>query len=289
MTIMNGKALAEKIKKEIAEIVKSKNVAPRIATVLVGEDPSSKTYVKLKRKDCQEVGIHFEVHELPEMTSEERLLELIDELNRRNDVHGIIVQLPLPEHLDKRRVISRVEPAKDIDGLHPYNVGKLWLGMYDLNRDLLPCTPKGILKLIDSYEIELEGRRAVIINRSDLVGKPLSKLLLDRNSTVTLCHSRTREIEKHTRMADVLVSAVGRRPHFVVTEDMVKEGAVVIDVGTNYVEGKLCGDVDFERVKRKASYITPVPGGVGPMTRAMLLHNALIASEKIQTARTKES
>jgi methylenetetrahydrofolate dehydrogenase (NADP+)/methenyltetrahydrofolate cyclohydrolase len=194
------------------------------------------------------------------------------------------VQYPLPRHIDRRKVITKIDHRKDVDGLHPYNVGKLWLGIYDLEVDLLPCTPKGILKLLDRYEIELEGKLAVIINRSDLIGKPLSKLFLDRNATVVICHSKTLELEKHARAADVLVSAVGRRPSFVVSEAMVKDGAVVVDVGMSYVGGKLLGDVDFERVKDKASHITPVPGGVGPMTRAMMLQNVLIAA-KLQGGR----
>ena len=280
--IMDGKALAEDLKLDIAERVKAmkeRGVAPTLATVLVGEDPSSKTYVKGKERDCAEVGIGFKLYEFPSNASESEVLELIERLNGDDGFHGIVVQLPLPRQIDRKKVIAKINPRKDVDGLHPFNVGKLWLGAYDLEKDLLPCTPLGIMKLLDRYGIELKGKLAVIINRSDLVGKPLAKLFLDRDATVVICHSKTPELRKQTGGADVVVSAVGRRPSFVVRADMVKEGSVVVDVGMNYVGGKLQGDVDFERVKEKASYITPVPGGVGPMTRAMLLHNALIAAE----------
>ncbi|MBA7502349.1 Bifunctional protein FolD protein [subsurface metagenome] len=283
VVIMDGKALAEKFKRDIAARVgvvkKERDIIPTLATILVGDDPSSRIYVKGKGRDCGEVGIGFRLRELPASTAEQELLELIDELNKDREVHGIIVQLPLPPHIDKKKIATSIKPQKDVDGLHPYNVGKLWLGMYNFENDLLPCTPKGIVKLLDHYGIELAGKLAVIINRSDLVGKPLSKLFLDRNATVLICHSKTQGLKKHALAADVLVSAVGRRPSFVVREDMVKEGAVVVDVGMNYVGGKLQGDVDFESVKEKASYITPVPGGVGPMTRVMLLYNALIAAK----------
>jgi len=280
---MDGKALAGKFKRDIAarvEVVKKeRGIIPTLATILVGDDPSSRIYVKGKSRDCEEVGIGFRLRELPASTAEQKLLDLVDELNKDSEVHGILVQLPLPPHIDKKKVTASIKPQKDVDGLHPYNVGKLWLGMHDFENDLLPCTPKGIVKLLDYYGIELGGKLAVIINRSDLVGKPLSKLFLDRNATVVICHSKTQGLEKYTLAADVLVSAVGRRPSFVVSEDIVKEGAVVVDVGMNYVGGKLQGDVDFESVKEKVSYITPVPGGVGPMTRVMLLYNALIATK----------
>ncbi len=283
VVIMDGKALAEKFKRDISarvEVVKKeRGITPTLATILVGDEPSSRIYVKGKAKDCKAVGIDFRLHELPARTTEQELLELVEELNKDREVHGIFVQLPLPLHIDKKKVTASINPQKDVDGLHPHNVGKLWLGMYNFENDLLPCTPKGIVKLFDHYGIELAGKLAVIINRSDLVGKPLSKLFLDRNATVVICHSKTQWLEKYALAADVLVSAVGRRPNFAVRKDMVKEGAVVVDVGMNYVGGKLQGDVDFESVKEKASYITPVPGGVGPMTRVMLLYNALIAAK----------
>jgi len=281
--IMDGKSLAEEIKREITARSKSMKegvgTTPTLATILVGDDSASSTYVNGKCRDCEEVGIDFILHELSPSISERELLELVGELNCDLKVHGIVVQYPLPSHIDRRKVMTSIKPQKDVDGLHPYNVGKLWLGKYDLDSALLPCTPKGILKLLDRYELKLEGKLAVIINRSDLVGKPLSKLFLDRNATVVICHSKTPKLERLAQSADVLVSAVGRRPDFVVGEEMVKEGAVIVDVGMNYIGGKLQGDVDFDRVKDKASYITQVPGGIGPMTRAMLLQNVLIAAE----------
>lgn len=282
---MDGKALAEELKSDIAARVKTmkkQGVSPTLATILIGDDPSSKIYVGGKERDCEEVGIEFRLHKLSSSVGERELLKLIEELNSDDKVQGIIVQMPIPKHLDRKKVITSINPKKDVDGLHPYNVGKLWLGVYDFENDLLPCTPKGIVKLLDRYDISLEGKLAVIINRSDLVGKPLAKLFLDRNATVLICHSKTPELEKHTRAADVLVSAVGRRPSFIVRGEMVKKGAVVVDVGMNYAGGKLQGDVDFERVKEKASHITPVPGGVGPMTRVMLLHNVLIATKLME-------
>lgn len=279
--VMSGRELAERLKHEVRAGVKAlreRGVTPTLATVLVGEDPSSRAYVRGKSRDCAEVGIRFILRELEASIREPELLELIHKLNSSEEVHGVMVQLPLPPHLDRRRVLAAVDPSKDVDGLHPANVGKLWLGAYDLERDLLPCTPKGILQLLEHHGVELSGKLAVIINRSDLVGKPLAKLLLDRDATVVVCHSKTQRLAELTRQADLLVSAVGRRPRFVVVEDMVKPGAVVVDVGLSRVGGKLVGDVDFERVKPKASYITPVPGGVGPMTRAAMLQNVLIAT-----------
>lgn len=284
---MDGKTLAGEFKRDIAAQVKTmkeRGVTPTLATILVGDDPSSKIYVGGKERDCKEVGIKFRLHKFSSNVSEGELLELIKELNGGHEVHGIIVQMPIPKHLDRKKVIASISSEKDVDGLHPYNVGKLWLGAYDFENDLLPCTPKGIVKILDHYNIGLEGKLAVIINRSDLVGKPLAKLFLDRNATVLICHSKTSELDKQTRAADVVVSAVGRRPGFVLGAEMVKEGAVVIDVGMNHLGGKLYGDVDFDRVKEKASHITPVPGGVGPMTRAMLLHNVLIATKLAEGA-----
>ena len=282
---MDGKALADELKRDIATRVKEmeeRGIKPTLATVLVGEEPSSKAFVRGKGRDCEEVGIDFILHELPLNVTESELLGLIERLNDDDGIHGIVVQLPLPKHIDRKKIVTKIDPGKDVDGLHPSNVGKLWLGAYDLEKDLLPCTPKGIMKLLDHYGVELEGKLAVIINRSDLVGKPLAKLFLDRDATVMICHSKTPELEGRSRAADVLVSAVGKRPSFIVSEGMVKSGAVVVDVGMNYVGGELQGDVDFERVKEKASFITPVPGGVGPMTRVMLLHNVLIATKSTE-------
>ena len=280
--VMDGKALAYELKLGIAgrvRAMKERGLIPTLATVLVGADPVSKAYVRGKGSDCGEVGIGFRLHELPASSTEGEVLELIEGLNEDDGIHGIIVQLPLPAQIGGRRVIAAINPKKDVDGLHPLNVGKLWLGAYDFENDLLPCTPCGIIRLLDRYGVELTGKLAVIINRSDLVGKPLAKLFLDRDATVMVCHSKTPGLAERSRVADVLVTAVGRRPGFVVGAEMVKEGAVVVDVGMNYVGGKLLGDTDFERVSEKASYVTPVPGGVGPMTRAMLLHNTLIAAE----------
>ncbi len=277
---MDGKALAEEIKKQIArevEKLKIEGLRPSLAVVMVGKDPSSQVYVGGKERDCKAVGINFRLHQLPEDSSSNEVVQLVENLNAA-DVQGIIVQLPLPPQIDKRRVISAIDPAKDVDGIHPENVGKLWLGDYSLQNSLLPCTPKGILRLLDRYNLSIEGKLVVIINRSDLVGKPLAKMMLDRNATVVICHSKTRNLSERTKEADVLVSGVGRAPSFRIGKEMVKEGTVVIDVGISFVEGKMVGDVDFESVKDIASYITPVPGGVGPMTRAMLLENVLIAT-----------
>ncbi|MEM2878072.1 MAG: tetrahydrofolate dehydrogenase/cyclohydrolase catalytic domain-containing protein [Candidatus Hadarchaeales archaeon] len=283
--LMDGRTLAKKVKDEVAEKVgelREKGIEPTLATVLVGEDPSSKIYVAGKRADCSEVGINFRLHEMPSSSKPEDVVRKIWELNQDKSVHGIIVQLPLPSHMDRKRIISEIEPNKDVDGLTPANIGKLWLGDYVMDGSLLPCTPKGIVRLLDEYGIEIERKLAVIINRSDLVGKPLAKMLLDRNATVLMCHSKTPDLAARSREADILVVAVGRRPGFVVGREMVKDGSVVIDAGMNRVNGKLLGDVDFEAVSEKVSYITPVPGGVGPMTRAMLLHNLVIAAEILE-------
>ncbi len=285
VVLMDGKALAEEIKGELrgrVSALKRKGVAPTLATLLVGDNPASRVYVEGKRRDCAEVGISFRLYTFPSSAEEGELRELIHRLNEEEDVHGIFLQLPVPPQLDPRRLVEEISPQKDVDGLHPYNVGKLWKGQYDPERSLLPCTPRGILRLLDEYGIEVKGELAVIINRSDLVGKPLAKLLLDRDASVLLCHSKTRNLGERTREARLLVSAVGRRPSFVLTAEMVGEGAVVVDVGMNYVSGKLVGDADFEGVSRRASYLTPVPGGVGPMTRVMLLHNTLLASEALE-------
>lgn len=277
---MDGKALAEEIKRQIAREVKklkSEGFHPSLAVIMVGEDPSSQIYVAGKEKDCKTVGIDFQSYYLPEDSSSNEVVQLVENLNTL-DVRGIIVQLPLPPQIDRRRVISAIDPVKDVDGLHPENVGRLWLGDYSLQGSLLPCTPKGILRLLDHYNISIEGKLAVIINRSDLVGKPLAKMMLDRNATVVVCHSKTRNLADRTKEADVLVSGVGRAPSFRIGKEMIKEGAIIVDVGISFVEGKMMGDVDYESVKDIVSYITPVPGGVGPMTRAMLLENVLIAT-----------
>lgn len=276
-TILDGKKLAEETKKRISSKLSQIDYTPTLAAVLVGDDPASKTYLDLKDRDCSEVGIDFQNYELPSDSSKDEVNSIVGEINDDEEVDGIIVQLPLPDHLNSKEIFELIKSSKDVDGLHPYNVGKLWKSDYQLFEDLVPCTPKGIIRLLDKYNIELEGKRAVIINRSDLVGKPLSKLFMDRNATVTICHSRTENLKSHTTLADVLVTAVGNRPQFAITKDMVTEETIIIDVGMNRTEEGLCGDVKFDEVKPKSAYITPVPGGVGPMTRVTLLENVLIA------------
>lgn len=278
MTLLDGNKPSNEIKEKISEQIKSCKTEPALAAILVGDDPSSKKYLELKDKDCTEVGINFENFQLPADATLKKVTNLIQKLNRNAKFDGILVQFPVPDHLNKKSIIKAVDPAKDVDGLHAHNVGKLWTSDYDIEKDLIPCTPKGIIKLLDFYDIDLQKKRAVIINRSDLVGKPLAKLMLDRDATVTICHSQTKKVENYTKTADILVTAVGRRPDFVVTVDMITQGSIVIDVGMNYLDEGLRGDVNFEELKEKTSYITPVPGGVGPMTRVSLLENVVIAS-----------
>lgn len=273
--IISGKDLAAEIKKSIAaDVVKytaQYGRAPHLVVILVGENPASVSYVTGKAKDSEEVGFKNTTIRRPESITEEELLGLIDELNRDKEVDGILVQLPLPKHISEEKVIAAISKEKDVDGFHPLNVAALW----QKQECTLPCTPKGVIKLLDRAGVEIEGKKAVVIGRSNIVGLPVSKLLLDRNATVTMCHSRTKNLAEITREADILVVAIGR-PKFV-TADMVGEGAAVIDVGVNRdpATGKLCGDVDFEGCKDKASVITPVPGGCGPMTRACLMENTV--------------
>ncbi len=276
-TIIDGKAVSaairEEIKKDVEAFKNETGVTPGLAVIIVGEDPASTVYVRNKHKACLDVGMFSEVRRMKEETTEEELLAVIDEMNRDDKLHGILVQLPLPKHIDEKKVIRAISPSKDVDAFHPENVGKITIGDYDL----LPCTPAGVMALLDYYKVEIQGKECVVIGRSNIVGKPQALLLLERNGTVTVCHSRTKDLPEVTRRADILVAAVGR-PRFV-TADMVKEGAVVIDVGINRDEnGRLVGDVDFEAVEKKASAITPVPGGVGPMTITMLLKNTLTAA-----------
>ena len=272
-TIIDGAALAKKIKKDIAEQIKAEKIEASLAVIIVGDNPASKIYVRNKRTDCDECGIHSLEFALDAETSEEELLQLIDSLNIRDDISGILVQLPLPGHISEDKVISRIYPKKDVDCFHPYNVGLLMTG----NANFLPCTPAGVIAMLDEYGIDPEGKHCVVIGRSNIVGKPMALLLLSRNGTVTICHSKTPNLKEIVSEADILISAVGKKK--LVTDDMIKEGAVVIDVAMNRKEnGKLCGDVDFDSVKERASYITPVPGGVGPMTRAMLMKNTLKAA-----------
>lgn len=275
--IINGKEISAAIREEIKAEVQGMSVRPGLAVVLVGDDPASAVYVRNKSKACAEVGIYSEVYRLPEETGREQLLGLIEQLNQSPLIHGILVQLPLPKHLDPEEVIMAIDPAKDVDAFHPVNVGKIMIGNYDF----LPCTPAGVMELLHRSGIEVSGKECVVIGRSNIVGKPQAMLLLHENATVTVCHSKTRDLPSVCRRADILVSAVGKAKF--VTADMVRNGAVIIDVGMNRDEnGKLCGDVDFEPVSEKASYITPVPGGVGPMTITMLLKNTVTAAKRAE-------
>ena len=279
--IIYGKEVADQVKKKVAEAAKAlreQNVEPCLATVLVGDNPASATYVGMKQKACAEVGIRTIDHHPPPEYMTQQLVELVTILNEDRKVHGILVQLPLPDQITEFVVTGMIDVKKDVDGLTPANAGLLAYGLAMLK----PCTPAGIMELLRYYDISVEGKHAVVINRSMLVGKPISLMLLHQNATVTMCHSKTQNIKEMCKKADILVTAVGNREKFVVTADMVKDGAVVIDVATDRVNGKLVGDVDFENVKEKASYITPVPGGVGPMTVAMLLRNTVLATSLSQ-------
>ena len=274
---IDGIAVSTAVKDRVSAAVKelqNSSITPCLATVLVGDDPASATYVKNKQKACADVGIITKDHKLPATFSQKEMNSLIDLLNKDDTVHGILVQLPLPSQLDEFTTTSRILPLKDVDGLTPYNMGLLTSGKAILK----PCTPSGIMEMFDYYKIDLEGKNVVIINRSNLVGKPLYNLMLEKNATVTTCHSRTRNLKEHCLGADIIVTAIGNREKFVLTEDMVREGAVVIDVGTARLDGKLVGDIDYDNVIKKASYVTPVPGGVGPMTIAMLLKNTVTAA-----------
>lgn len=277
MTTLDGKALAAKIKERIRGEASALPRRPGLAVVLVGNDPASRVYVTSKRKDCEECGFYSEEYALLEDTTQAELIELVETLNHREDIDGILVQLPLPGHLDENAVIQAIDPSKDVDGFHPMNAGKLLIGQ----PGFLPCTPAGVMDLLEEYGIEPAGKRAVVVGRSNIVGKPMALLLLRKNATVTLCHSKTPDLGECCRQADILVAAVGRRG--LLTADMVKDGAVVVDVAMNRDEnGKLCGDVDYAAVKEKAAYLTPVPGGVGPMTRAALMENTLLAAQRRQ-------
>lgn len=276
--IIDGKLVASATRAELkTKIEKLKNeygITPGLAVILVGDDPASQVYVRNKHRGCLEVGIDSIEIKMPEQATEDELLEKIAELNSRDDVHGILVQLPLPRHINEERVILAIAKEKDVDAFNPYNVGRIMTGGYDF----LPCTPAGVMRLLDYYNVEISGKRCVVIGRSNIVGKPMAMLLLERNGTVTICHSRTKELEAHTKNADIIVVAVGR-PEFLRGEN-VKEGVVVIDVGINRLpDGRLVGDVHFDSVSSVASYITPVPGGVGPMTITTLLENTARAAE----------
>lgn len=270
--IIDGKAISAAVKEQVRAEIERDKLNVGLAVVIVGDDPASRIYVNNKKKACELCGIKSFEYTLPADCPEKQLLELIDTLNADSAVNGILVQLPLPSHLDEKRVIERISPFKDVDAFHESNVGKIMIGNYSF----LPCTPAGCMELIHSTGVEIEGKECVVIGRSNIVGKPMAMLLLHENGTVTVCHSKTKNLAEICRRADILVAAVGR-PNFV-TADMVKEGAVVIDVGINRLkDGKICGDVNFDEVSEKASYITPVPGGVGPMTIAMLMRNTVTA------------
>ena len=274
-TIIDGKALAAKKKAQVAEQMAKLRSRPGLAVILVGDDPASRVYVTSKRRDCEECGFYSEEFALPAATGQKALLELVDTLNERPEIDGILCQLPLPKgyDYDEQEVLLHIDPSKDVDAFHPANVGKIMIGDYDF----LPCTPAGVMEMLEEYHIDPAGKHCVVVGRSNIVGKPQAMLLLHKHGTVTICHSRTPDLAAVTRQADILVAAVGRVN--LITADMVKPGAVVIDVAMNRnAEGKLCGDVDFAPVAEIASYITPVPGGVGPMTRAMLMENTLTAA-----------
>ena len=276
-SIIDGKEIAKQAYKQIkarTAALREQGIIPGLTVIIVGENPASQTYVASKEKRALKLGWNSEVIRLPESAGQQELCEIIDRLNADESVDGILVQLPLPKHINELEVLERISPAKDVDGFHIVNSGRLFAGL----DGFVPCTPKGVIKLIDSTGVDIAGKNAVVIGRSLIVGKPAALLLTARNATVTLCHSRTADIGDYTRRADIVVAAVGK-PNFV-TADMIKEGAVVIDVGINRVNGELCGDVDFDSVREKAGYITPVPGGVGQMTIAMLMENTVIAAEE---------
>ncbi|SCB01195.1 Bifunctional protein FolD [Bacillus mycoides] len=276
--IIKGNEVAEKKRAQLKEKVvklKEQGIVPGLAVILVGEDPASRSYVKGKEKGCEQVGIYSELIELPETITEERLLAEIDRLNGDDRINGILVQLPLPKHIEEKAIIERISPEKDVDGFHPISVGRMMTGQ----DTFLPCTPHGILELVKETNLDISGKHVVVIGRSNIVGKPVGQLFLNENATVTYCHSKTQNIKELSKLADILIVAVGRSK--MVTADYIKEGAVVIDVGVNRLEtGKLCGDVDFDNVLDVAGYITPVPKGVGPMTITMLLHNTVESAKR---------
>ncbi|KAA0744285.1 bifunctional methylenetetrahydrofolate dehydrogenase/methenyltetrahydrofolate cyclohydrolase FolD [Bacillus wiedmannii] len=276
--IIKGNEVAEKKRAQLTEEVvklKEQGIEPGLAVILVGEDPASRSYVKGKEKGCEQVGIYSELIELPETITEERLLAEIDRLNGDDRINGILVQLPLPKHIEEKAIIERISPEKDVDGFHPISVGRMMTGQ----DTFLPCTPHGIVELVKETNLDISGKHVVVIGRSNIVGKPVGQLFLNENATVTYCHSKTQNMKELTKLADILIVAVGRPK--MVTADYIKEGAVVIDVGVNRLEtGKLCGDVDFDNVLDVAGYITPVPKGVGPMTITMLLHNTVESAKR---------
>ena len=279
MQLLDGKKLSskikEQIKKEVSYLKETRDIVPGLAVVLVGDDPASHTYVKMKSRACKEVGIYSIVHEMPSSISQKEIEETIRLMNANPNIDGILVQLPLPQHIDTTRILELIDPAKDVDGFHPYNFGRLMQGL----DTFAPCTPLGVMELLDEYNIDVKGLDTCVVGASNIVGKPMAALLLNANATVDICHIYTKDLSAHTKNADIVVVGVGK-PNLI-TADMVKEGAIVIDIGINKLEdGRIVGDVDFENVSKKASFITPVPGGVGPMTIAMLLKNTLKAAKQ---------
>ena len=276
MTILDGKKLSEKIKENLkneVEELKNKGITPGLAVILVGNDPASHTYVKMKKNACQNVGIYSVVHEFPESISEKELLSTIKMINENPNIHGLLIQLPLPKHIDTTKILEAVDPSKDVDGFHPYNMGRLVEGL----DTFAPCTPLGVMEIFKEYNIDLKGKDVCVVGASNIVGKPMWALLLNAWASVDICHIETKDLCAHTKRADIVIVGVGK-PNLI-TADMVKEGVIVIDIGINRLDdGRLVGDVDFENVSKKASYITPVPGGVGPMTIAMLLKNTVKAA-----------
>ncbi|MDD4330005.1 MAG: bifunctional methylenetetrahydrofolate dehydrogenase/methenyltetrahydrofolate cyclohydrolase FolD [Aliarcobacter sp.] len=286
MILLDGKALSEKIKEEVkvevAQLVEEKQITPGLAVILVGNDAASATYVASKAKSCKNAGIYSVVHEMPESITQEELLETIARMNENPKLDGILVQLPLPKHIDTTVVLEAIDPLKDVDGFHPYNVGRM---VSNLDA-FLPATPFGVMRMFQEYGIELSGKNVVVIGSSDIVGKPMASLLINAKATVTVCNSRTKDLASHTKAADIVVIAVG--VPYLLKADMVKDGAIVIDVGINRLDtGKLVGDADFESLKEKCSHLTPVPGGVGPMTIGMLLKNTIKAAKLREKRETK--
>ena len=286
MVLLDGKILSAKIKEEVkvevTQIVKEKNITPGLAVILVGNDAASATYVASKAKACKDAGIYSVVHEMPESITQEELLDTINMMNNNPKLDGILVQLPLPKHIDTTTVLEAINPLKDVDGFHPYNVGRMVSNL----DSFLPATPFGVMRMFEEYGIELSGKDVVVIGSSDIVGKPMASLLINKKATVTVCNSRTKDLKSHTSKADIVIIAVG--VPYLLKEDMVKDGAIVIDVGINRLDtGKLVGDADFEGLKNKCSFLTPVPGGVGPMTIAMLLKNTIKAAKLREKRETK--
>lgn len=277
MTLLDGKSLSTKIKANIkkdVEFLQKSGITPGLAVVLVGSDPASASYVRMKSHACKEAGIYSIVHEMPNSISQDNILEIIKMMNKNANIDGILVQLPLPKHIDTTRILESIDPNKDVDGFHPYNVGRVVAGL----DGFIPATPYGVMKLFEAYDIDLKGKDVCVVGASDIVGKPMATLMLNANATVDICHIHTQNLKAHTLKADIICVGVGKIN--LITEDMVKDNAIVIDIGTNRLEnGKLTGDVDFENVNHKCAYITPVPGGVGPMTIAMLLENTIKAAK----------